>query len=227
MDGYWVLCIVGCIVQAIFIIVDRKGHNLAACILKGTASVIFTIYGFLGLRGSVDHVYALLVCLGLLMGAIGDVGMHLRLLFPKKRMETMAVGTACFLIGHLLYLNALVPQDPKCLIPALLPALLVWGLVYFLLIRKIEVKLPYKILGTVYMLIICLMMSVTFSLMIAHPEVLAYKIYAVGAVLFIASDYILSLNLFLPEPKKWYRPVNLAIYYLAQLLIATTVYYIV
>ena len=55
---YFIICIIGLLVQLLFIKVELKNKYLPAVILKGTASLIFVILGFICSKQSIDLEFA-------------------------------------------------------------------------------------------------------------------------------------------------------------------------
>ena len=220
----WSVVILGIVAQSTFILVDRKGRYTLAGVLKGLASLLFCILGWVEMQNAHNPEFASCIEIGLILGMLGDIGMHLRLIFPKSKTITMGIGTAFFLLGHVLYMLALLPIETGALIYALTAGVILCAALAMCIIRKVTVKGVLKTLGTCYFLIICIMVSVAVTLHIMEPKSTPRLLFAVGATLFIVSDIIMTLNLFLPNPKKWYRPVNLFVYYIGQLLIAMTVH---
>ena len=64
----YVLMAIGIIIQAIFIIVEHKENFVLADILKGTASLVFVIIGFLGMKTGLNQGFAGKIFAGLIFG---------------------------------------------------------------------------------------------------------------------------------------------------------------
>lgn len=218
---YWWLCIIGLIIQITFIIVESKKNYLPAVILKGSASVVFVVLGFLCAGASSNAGFAKLVTIGLLLGALGDILLNLRLLFEKKGQTIFLAGVAAFLAGHILYLAALISLTSNlviCLLAGLVLAalLLVW---IFHTLGKI--KKAFKIFGILYIGVISLMTAVAAgNLLTAVGDSTGSLLFFLGAVLFLASDVIMILNTFGKQQRQVLRTSNLLLYYAGQLLIA-------
>ena len=217
----WMLCLglacIGLAVQCFFIAVEHKKKYVAATVLKGTASLIFVALGFLAMNFAGDK-FSKLVFIGLICGAVGDVLLELRLVFPKIGSKIFLVGILVFMAGHILYLCALIPGCPAILWyllggAAVSALLLVW------ILSTVEAKLAFRIFGVFYISAVTLMTALALGNLIAAP-VAEKLLFFAGAVLFLVSDVVLIFNTFGKEEKYSLRITNLICYYLGQLLIA-------
>lgn len=162
--------------------------------------------------------------IGLILGGVGDVLLNLRFVFEKIGQKIFLAGIAAFLAGHILYLAALIPQSVNltvCVIIGIIAAAAILAYIF----KTMNVKLAFKIFGVFYIGAVVLMTAVAIGNLIAAPGVACW-LYAVGAVLFTASDIILIFNTFGSETKFSMRIANLSLYYLGQLLIAGSLFFI-
>lgn len=219
------LAVAGMLLQAVFIAVEHKEKYVPAVALKGAAAVLFCVIGAVAMvTASVNQSFAKLVVFGLCFGALGDILLNLRFVFPKVGQKIFLVGVAAFLTGHILYLCAIAPLSENlavCLIAGavLAAALLAW------IFKTLTVKLAFKIFGVLYIGAIVLMTAVAIGNVITAPGTAAWM-YAIGAVLFTLSDIVLIFNTFGKEQKFSMRITNLSLYYLGQLLIAASLFFI-
>lgn len=218
----WVVLVIGCISQTVFIVVDRKGRYVLAGFLKAYAAACFVTVGAIGMRHAATESFMRFAMLGLFLGMLGDIGMHLRLIFPKSKALTMTIGTLLFLAGHVMYFLALLSLDTTVWLPAIPVCLLVFAPIFVLLKKKVKVGRGFFVLGSCYLAVISYMVAMALVLLM-HNLTMYRGMFFCGAVLFLASDVIMVLNLFAPGAKSWYRPFNLGVYYIGQLLIALTV----
>ncbi len=216
---YLFLPVIGMIIQILFILTEQKEKYLPAVILKGTASCVFILFGILSSRICTNGSFAAWIIAGLVFGGIGDVCLNLRFLL-KDSQKIFLIGVAAFLLGHIMYLIALIPRSGSTLWVTLALGIVI----AFLLLKWIfanirEVKQVMKIFGYVYIGAVVLMTAVSLGVLIKDPSVKGNLTFFIGALLFTASDIILIFNMF-GEKKVWMRPTNLTLYYLGQLLIA-------
>lgn len=221
---YFVLCIAGIILQALFIMVEHKKKYTGAVLLKGCASACFVALGFLTSAVSQNRDFANYIILGLILGMAGDILLNLRFLFEKKGMLVFLVGILVFLSGHVMYLVALIPLCSKVLLGiifgVIFTALILWGI-----FSQITAKPAFKIFGVFYIGAIVVMTSVAVINCISAFDV-NRMIFAAGAVLFLASDIVLILNTFGGKEKFSLRITNLGLYYIGQLCIALSLLFI-
>ena len=223
--GIILLALVGMALQGIFIAVEHKGKYIPAVILKGTAALLFCIIGAVAMAtASVDQGFARLVVIGLFCGMIGDVLLNLRFVFSKIGQKIFLAGVAAFLTGHILYLCAIVPLSAN-LLPCLVAGVILAAALLAWIFRTLTVKLAFKIFGVLYIGAIVLMTAVAIGNVITVPGTAAWM-HAIGAVLFTLSDIVLIFNTFGSQQKFSMRITNLSLYYLGQLLIASSLFFI-
>lgn len=220
-----ILALAGMILQCVFIIVEHKEKYVPAVALKGSAAVVFCVIGMVAMNQvSANQDFARLVVIGLCFGALGDVLLNLRFVFPKVGQKIFLAGVAAFLTGHILYLCAIVPLSQN-LMPCLIVGVLLAAALLTWIFKTLTVKLAFKIFGVLYIGAIVLMTAVAIGNVIAAPGTAAWM-HAVGAVLFTLSDIVLIFNTFGKTQKFSMRITNLSLYYLGQLMIAGSLYFI-
>ena len=222
--GIILLCILGMAIQAAFIAVEHKEKYVGAVCLKGSASLVFIIIGLIAFAAAGDKSFAKPVLIGLILGGVGDVLLNLRFVFEKIGQKIFLVGIAAFLAGHILYLVALIPQSENLLV-CIIIGIVVAAAILTYIFKTMEVKLAFKIFGIFYIGAVVLMTAVAIGNLIAAPST-ARWLYAIGAVLFTVSDVVLIFNTFGSETKFSLRITNLSLYYLGQLLIANSLFFL-
>lgn len=230
-----IAAVIGMFIQGCFIGVEHQEKYVPAVILKGSASVMFVLVGILAYTEllskfnvvsyltDADESFGCKILAGLIFGLLGDVCLNLRFVFKKNGQKIFLVGIFFFLVGHILYLVALVPRSENFLICAIIGAVLAAGLlIYFF--KTMEVKLSFKIFGIVYLGAVIIMTTTAIGIMISTGFAGCAVMYAIGAVLFTASDIVLIFNTFSGVTKFPLRITNLSLYYLGQLLIGFSVF---
>lgn len=218
------LALVGMLIQASFIVVEHREKYVPAVILKGSAAALFCVIGLTALSAASNQDFARLVVFGLCFGALGDILLNLRFVFPKVGQKIFLAGVAAFLTGHILYLCAIIPLSDS-LIPCLIAGVILAALLLAWIFKTLTVKLAFKIFGVLYIGAIVLMTAVAIGNVITGPGTAAWM-HAIGAVLFTLSDIVLIFNTFGSEQKFSLRITNLSLYYLGQLLIASSLFFI-
>ena len=217
----WVYIIAGIILQACFILVEHQEKYVPAVILKGLASLGFVLLGISCAKGG---SFTNQVIAGLIFGMAGDILLNLRFVFEKAGKKIFLVGIFVFLIGHVLYLVALLGRAKLWYVPVLIGA----ALAYFLLrwiFSKVTVGKAFKIFGIFYIGAIVLMNCAAISNLISDPSSFT-MIYALGAALFLVSDIVLILNTFGEKSRFSLRITNLSLYYIGQILIALSLLFL-
>lgn len=220
----YLLILTGFVLQALFIKTEHDEKYLLADILKGAASLMFVLVGGIAFR-TVNNPFNAKFFYGLVFGMIGDILLNLRYVFPKSGQKIFLAGILAFLIGHILYLLALIPQAQHvwiwyCII---LGALLAAGLLAYIF-KTMEVKKAFKIFGVFYLGAVFIMTAIALGITVFTPSKRAL-IYAIGAVLFTASDVVLIFNTFSGVTKFSLRITNLTLYYVGQILIACSLFF--
>lgn len=217
------LLLSGCVAEAAFIVLEHKKNMLTALLLKALASLLFVLGGLFAFSLATLFPYAKLILLGLMLGAIGDVCLNLRFLLTDGAKRVFILGIAAFLLGHVAYLVALVTRAPMALLYALpVAAILSFFLIRFVLSR-VEVGGVIKTFGIVYLCVVFLMASVALALFILQPQSPGSALFALGGLLFAASDVLLVLGQFGRRTYRGFRALNLSLYYVGQVCICLTI----
>jgi len=218
------IAIAGMITQAFFISVEQHKKYILAAILKGAASMAFAVIGALGFMHVKDDIPSFLIVIGLTMGMLGDVTLNLRFIFKNKGQIIFIAGIVVFLIGHMMYLAAIAALAESLMTDIEIGLIIAAGLI----IAIVTAFKPKKILccfGSVYISAVVIMTTIAVHLAVTTPN--AHDIvFAVGTVLFTFSDLALIYNRFSGANKLSYRILNLAAYYVGQLLIACSLFFI-
>ena len=212
------LCALCLCVMAAFIIGEYREKYVQAVLLKGLASAVFVVLGFLSRKIGHDSGLAAPILAGLILGMIADVLLNLRYVVGNKGKLVFLVGILVFLSGHIAYLLAIMKLSTALLWEILIGIVLTAGLMAWIFTR-ITAEKAFKIFGVFYLGTIMIMNAVAIGnvLTLGTPFT---KLFALGAVLFLISDIVLILNTFGKESKFSLRIVNLSLYYIGQLLIA-------
>ncbi len=218
------LVVIGFVLQILFIKVEHEEKYVLADILKGSASLMFVIIGWLAYT-RVNNPFNKLFFYGLIFGMIGDILLNLRFVFKKNGQKIFLIGILAFLIGHILYLLALLPQAraPWLCYFAAAGALAAAGLLVYIF-KTMDVKPAFKIFGVFYLGAVFIMSAIAIGIAIFVPNTRSL-VYAIGAVLFTASDVVLIFNTFSGVTKFSMRITNLLLYYIGQILIAVSLFY--
>ncbi len=216
------IALVGMILQGIFIKAEHDEKYVLADVLKGLAAFCFVLIGILGYTSTTTTSFGCKIMVGLIFGMIGDIVMNLRFVLKENGQKAFLLGILAFLIGHVLYLAALIPLTSHLLACIIIGGVLAAGLLAYIFCTM-DVKIAFKIFGVFYLGAVIIMTVIALDIAIFAPT--AHNlIYAIGAVLFTASDIVLIFNTFSGVTRFPLRVTNLSLYYLGQLLIAASLF---
>ena len=200
---------------------EKKEKYYAATVLKGLASLCFVLLGVMLPHGG---EMARLIVLGLILGAVADVLLSARYAFAEKGQILFLTGILVFLSGHIAYLAALLKRSEHPLL-CITIGIVLTALLMTWIFTKITAKKVFRIFGIFYVGAIMVMNCVAVGNLIASPGLFT-GLFTTGAVLFLLSDIILILNTFGSESRFSRRILNLVLYYIGQLLIAGSLFFL-
>lgn len=215
----YILMFVGIILQAIFITVEHQKKYVLADILKGAAAACFVIIGVTGYLTKTNDSFGLKLMIGLIFGMVGDILLNLRFVVSEdKGQKVFLLGIVSFLIGHILYLAALIPLTNHTLACVVIGGFLAACLLIYIF-KTMDVKPAFKIFGVFYLGAVIIMTVIAIDVAFTIQNIRSIE-YAIGAVLFMVSDIVLIFNTFSGKTKFSMRIANLSLYYIGQMLIA-------
>ena len=212
------------VIAAAFLYIEVEKRYKLAVFFKGLASAMYVFFGYLGSTLCSDPAFAKLVLTGLGLGLAADVLLNLRFLSEKHGRKIFMAGILVFLAGHVMYIAALAPLCGNIVIWLLIGAVLTI-VILKIIFSRITADKKLKIFGIFYIGAVVLMTAVAIGNLIAAPSS-ARWLYALGAVLFTVSDVVLIFNTFGSETKFSLRITNLSLYYLGQLFIASSLFFV-
>lgn len=207
------LLMLGCMLP-LCLKLDSKGHKYPSIVAKGLGTlipIVFCLYGLLTQPSSM----ATIIFIGLLFGILGDILLEF----------SVPVGGASFFIGNLLYiicLQRILPIQTTSIYIAI--ALLIISALFFWKERARLTKYhPLLILGVlIYGFLIIFMLSISIPVLFLCNSNGA--LFSIGTFLFFISDILLAGKALFKTPK-YYPYVSLGTYYVAQFLIAMSVFF--
>ena len=193
-----------------------------ALIIKGIASICFVTLGAVNFFSSGFSVSGLLIFIGLCLGIVGDEVIALCQVVPKYDMQAFIGGGSFFLVGHFLYIIALLLIGEVSLVAVAVCFVILEAISLMYERQRKFLSGDIKIPLALYLAIVTMMGAVAFGLFVKRGT-LGAGLFAIGGVLFTASDNILFAYK-LGEKPKFLQNILLHIaYYLAQLLIAWSI----
>lgn len=219
--------VIGAFFLVAFLLKCKDKRSVTGVFLKNATSIFFILTAVCGIvKNSASWKYGLLIVVGLVFGMLGDIYLDQKWVYPKDMKQYLYAGFICFGIGHLFYIPALVTTAhismKLMIIPVIVGVVVAVG--NLLLEKPMKQKFgEYKAIVTVYSFILAAMVAtaVVAAFVSKHP---AFIVYAIGSVLFLVSDLVLS-PMYFGEGKN--TPTNFIVnhvtYYLGQYMIAFSV----
>ncbi len=214
----------------LYLYVELNHKPLHAFAFKGLASLgfigVFTVSVVSNNTFLNEPLIAALFLIGLVAGLMGDLYLALRPLRPKEENHSIIlIGTLCFATGHVFYYSALLLNGPFSLWAPLIS--LIVTIATFMASKLMKLNWgPSKIPSLVYSFLLFLVASQAFINALNDGFTPYGLVVLIGAVLFALSDLILAQIYFGNNTKKSFIVANLSTYYLAQILLAFSLFLI-
>lgn len=215
--------------------------SLAFKMIAATAFVGIGILGMLITENSSQ--YANLMIFGLCLGWFGDLFMHIPHPPGKPRMSVVYIGAAGFLVGHIFYVMAFV-KATESLTPNYSFFAITEVIVFFVLFMAFALMLKpvfkfqfnnlfMQVALYIYSMFLLVMLikscgfGITYYTSGSENGLLGMIILLVGGVLFFISDLTLGIRLLgVGKGNRTIKTVSLYAYFIAQLLLATSILFI-
>ena len=225
----------------VFLVLRVKKGGLAGLFSKIIASVCFIMLAvFLSFsKNQISYYASMPICLfimGLVLGLVGDIVLDLKVMYEFHDGKYLTCGMSAFSTAHVFNIAAILTlvNTQVSLSSYIVPIAIIVGASLLLtiltwLISSKVLKLNYgkhAVLTNIYCFILMLttILSCYFAIALKNYYM---AILAVGFVFFLISDLILSMQYFGgKQSDKKLIILNHATYYLAQILIATFIYFI-
>ncbi|HET9988364.1 MAG TPA: lysoplasmalogenase [Kofleriaceae bacterium] len=213
MIAFTVICALAC---AALVAGEYRDDNRLRYVAKPLASLAFIAVGITAASRGPVHEFEMAVLAGLVLGALGDVAL--------LSAHGFLAGLGSFLLGHLAYAVAVGQYLPLRTWPhaagpyAVIPIVVGLGVLAWLWPKLGSLRLPV----IAYVAVILAMVVAAIALVrsdVAGMDAVRRERFALGAVLFFASDLAVARDKFVAKGfvnRAWGLPV----YYAGQLLIA-------
>lgn len=225
---------------SLFIVVRVKKGGVDGIVTKALASFGFVALGLFLMatkagQNDFSRYSSIVILCGLVCGLIGDVLLDLKVVYPFHEDKYLTFGMLSFLFGHLFFIgsmgvifagNATKAITFPIIFIVVISAIFAVG-IWFVTSRYMHLDYgKHALLSTIYAGV--LLFTTVFSIYLAFSTMLtSLFIMAVGFLLFLASDLVLSLQYFGGKQSvKSLIILNHSLYYLAQILIAVSIYFI-
>lgn len=233
-----VLLVLGTISTVIFIVSKVTNYSLKTIIFKTIASLFFVALGILDfcLNKEGYFLFKLFTVLGLFFGMLGDAFLGFKYITSGTAKKVwILLGMFAFALGHVFYIVGVlvgfyIPGNVVFIIlPFVLPIVFIG--VYMLIAKKVGINFGKGMLPFGLFYLYCLSSMVFSSLCMAILHQFAMPtivMFFVGAVFFASSDMMLTGAYFKEgQRSKAYMATYSVFYYIAQFVIAFSIFFLV
>ena len=224
---------IGLIATGVFTFDKLRGYGIRETIIKSFASICFVLLGVLANHINGLSYFGSFAIGALALGLMGDIFLELKYVYPKDDDILTYSGFACFGLGHVLYISGMISSfyQKGHAINLIIPFVVGLAFSGFIILLEKPMKLKYgkmKIVSSVYAFFLFSMVAMSFSLYILSGfKAVTLLMVSIGAALFAISDLVLSGTYFGQGHDKPLDLVsNVWMYYLAQNLIAFSIYFV-
>ena len=235
---YWLIPLVlGVLSLAVFLYLRVKEKRVYAVIAKGVTSLFFIATGFVAFFTSQNPrvTFGVLIISGLFFGLLGDVFLDIKFITKNHEYLFTALGFITFGIGHICFTTGAFLNFydfSKSVLYIIIPIIvtLVFSGTTLLMEKISNIKYgnmkPY-VIG--YSLVIFFAVTMYFSVALQHGfQLVTLDMMFVGLVLFALSDLILNNTFFSPNCNTpAYVISNHVVYYVAQFVIAVSLFFLI
>ena len=231
----YALLSVAIVLTIIFIVVRIKKGGLLGLFTKTTASLAFVATALVGAYSAGLKLVSLFVLLGLIFGLIGDIVLDLKIIYKSQQSQYLNAGMLSFGLGHIMYMVATILYSNNLFFKDINTFYIILvgfgfaGIVTVLIaiLAKPVLKIDFgnfKYQSLAYTFILSFMSA--FSVIVGFFSPI-FLIFALGIIFIFISDLILSLQYFGgKQDSKLLTILNHAIYYIGQIAIAFSLFYI-
>lgn len=225
-----VLIGLGAIFTTLFIYGKLTNYSWRTTMFKTIDSLLFLALGIFLFFYKGQPKIGIFILLGLTFGLLGDVALAFKRIDKSKDKFFTLLGMVMFIIGHIFYTTGLFVNYyvPGNIVHVIVP--IVVAIIIAIAIVLIELKLKFKLGGFKYfgVLYFTALFSVSMSCLsinILHSFNSTFLILMlVGAIIFASSDILLTRTYFKENCPKGFLISTSITYYVAQFLIAFTLF---
>ena len=197
---------------------QKKYHILA----KALTSLSFILLAIISLYCSKDTSYFFSLLPGLLLCFCGDVFLAIR--SRTKKFKWFIGGIVMFAFAHLFFVYSLQKNLPFIFWHYLIPVFIMIIIYFIFKLPSIEAgkgKWP----SVIYSYLVTLFVIKAIESMISWDYSMRGIFLLVGAICFVASDFMLIFLYFSEKKINWLHGTNLITYYIGVGFIASSIYF--
>lgn len=224
----YLIVFLGAVALTLFLVNRDRNGSVKALLYKTLASFLFIVTAFASFMVNpcpCAAVFAALIMMGLVCGLIGDILLDLKIMYKESSSLYQHGGMAAFFAGHLFYLAALIAYFGFNWIPLVIAVILA---AVIICVSKFVFKFNFAehtVDTYAYSFVLAYMMTQACYAAVNQGYIACTVLLAVGAILFLLSDLVLSMTYYDNKDSRPYIAVNHILYYAAQFSIALSVLY--
>lgn len=228
---YYIVLAVGVVVSLMFCYQRRLGFSVKNLLFKSVSSLCYLLTAVFALiENSSAYIYGSLIIMGGALGLVGDILLDLKGIYRQQEKTYLNAGFMFFLVGHIFYICAVVYSVKMkwwlVLLAAVVSIVIGVGNVAMANVMKVHYG-AYRKIVAVYVAFLAMTMITSVISAIVSGFAKGYVLMAVGSVLFLLSDVVLSNTFFgRGKDKPRHLFINHFLYYAGQYLIAASVMFV-
>lgn len=227
-----ILLAIGAVLTTLYAIEKTKEYTVKTTMLKAMASFFFVALAAYCYFKNSNNSFGFFAICGLASCLLGDIWLGLRHTFKEQSRLFLFAGFGCFAVGHIFYIVGMMgaltfPREWYSYV-IVLAASFISGLIIMLLEKPLKVKYgEFRIPCFIYsMLLFSTLYTAIYLAVFTRFAVVAYDMLFAGAILFSASDLILSFTYFGNKNQPVFLISNTLTYFVAQYVIAFSLFFI-
>lgn len=228
---YYIVLAVGVVVSLVFCYQRRLGFSIKNLLFKSVSSLCYLLTAVFALIHNSDaYTYGSLIIMGGALGLVGDILLDLKGVYKQDEKVYLKGGFIFFLVGHIFYTCAVIYslkiQWWIILLCAVASAVI--GVVTVAMANVMKVHYgAYRRIVAIYVAFLAMTTLISIAAAIISGFQKGYILMAIGSVLFLLSDAVLSNTFFgRGNDKPIHYFINHFLYYAGQYLIAASVMFV-
>lgn len=228
---YYIVLAVGVVVSLIFCYQRRLGFSIKNLLFKSVSSLCYLLTAVFALiHNSSAYTYGSLIIMGGALGLVGDILLDLKGVYKQDEKVYLKGGFIFFLVGHIFYTCAVIYSLRikwwLVLISVVVSAVIGYATVAMANVMKVHYG-AYRRIVAVYVAFLAMTTVISIIAVFVSSFQKGYILMAVGSVLFLLSDAVLSNTFFgRGNDKPIHYFINHFLYYAGQYLIAASVMFV-
>ncbi len=228
---YYIVLAVGVVVSLIFCYQRRLGFSIKNLLFKSVSSLCYLLTAVFALiHNNGAYTYGSLIIMGGALGLVGDILLDLKGVYKQDEKVYLKGGFIFFLVGHIFYTCAVIYSLRikwwLVLISVVVSAVIGYATVAMANVMKVHYG-AYRRIVAVYVAFLAMTTVISIIAVFVSSFQKGYILMAVGSVLFLLSDAVLSNTFFgRGNDKPIHYFINHFLYYAGQYLIAASVMFV-